>query len=100
MGFLCLVRGCIALEFDLASFDLHCFLRLPHALCCRSWQCLAYVAFSVKHPRKRNNNPPHSCITCQVKDVNAHMSHVHGGLTVMYGLVVFPNNCVLQLWHQ
>ena len=46
---LCLLQGCIALEFGFVSLGLHCFLRLSHALYCRSRQCLAYVAFSVYH---------------------------------------------------
>ena len=34
-----------ALDYGLVSLGLHCFLRLAHALCCRSRQCLASVAF-------------------------------------------------------
>ena len=47
VGFLCLLRGCIALEFGLVSLGLCCFLRLSHALFFRSRRCLAYVAFSL-----------------------------------------------------
>ena len=38
---------CVALEYGLVSLGLRCFLRLAHALYCRSRQCLASVAFSV-----------------------------------------------------
>ena len=31
----------------MVSLGLHCFLRLAHALYCRSRRCLASVAFSV-----------------------------------------------------
>ena len=47
VGLSCVLRGCIALEFGLVSLGLHCFLRLSHALYCRSTRCLAYVAFPV-----------------------------------------------------
>ena len=47
MTFFCLLRGCVALEYGLVSFGLRCFLRLAHALYCRSRRCLASVAFSV-----------------------------------------------------
>ena len=40
-------RGGVALEYALVSLGLHCFLRLAHALYCRSGRCLATVAFSV-----------------------------------------------------
>ena len=47
----CLLRGGVGLEYglvyDLVSLGLHCFLRLAHALYCRSGRCLAGVAFSV-----------------------------------------------------
>ena len=42
VGLVCLMRGCIVLEFGL-----HCFMRLSHALCCCSGRCLASVAFFV-----------------------------------------------------
>ena len=45
----CLLRGCVALEYGVVSFGLHCFLRLAHAVYCRSRRCLASVAFSVEH---------------------------------------------------
>ena len=32
-GLLCLLRGCIAMEFRFGSLGLHCFLRLSDALC-------------------------------------------------------------------
>ena len=53
---ICLLRGCVALEYGLVSLDLHCFLRLARALCCRSRQILASVAFSVYHPKPRQVN--------------------------------------------
>ena len=37
----------VGLEYDLVSLGLHCFLRLAHALYCRSGRCLAGVDFSV-----------------------------------------------------
>ena len=51
VGLLCVLRGFIALEFGLVSLGLHCFLRVSHALYCRSRRCHAYVAFSVLHHR-------------------------------------------------
>ena len=36
LALLCLLRGCIALEFGLVSLGLHCFLRLSHELYRRS----------------------------------------------------------------
>ena len=39
--------GCVELEYGLVSLGLHSFLRLAHALYCRSRRCLASVAFSV-----------------------------------------------------
>ena len=47
VGLFCLLRGGVGLEYDLVSLELHCFLRLAHALYCRSGRCLAGVAFSV-----------------------------------------------------
>ena len=44
---LCLLRGCVTLEYGLVSLSLHCFLRLAPALYCRSRRCLASVALSV-----------------------------------------------------
>ena len=41
---LCPLRGCVVWEFGLVSLRLHCFLRLLHALYCRSGRCLASVA--------------------------------------------------------
>ena len=43
------LRGCVALECGLVSLGLRCFLRLAHALYCRSRRCLASVALSVYH---------------------------------------------------
>ena len=55
VGLLLLLRGCIALEFGLVSFGLHCFLRLSDAglivvlLPGRCWAC---SAFYVSHGKE------------------------------------------------
>ena len=47
VGIFCLLRGGVGLEYDLVSLGLHCFLRLAHALYCRSGRCLAGFVLAV-----------------------------------------------------
>ena len=49
VGLLCLLQGCVALEFGFVSLGLHCFLRLSHSLYRHSGRCLACVAFSAQY---------------------------------------------------
>ena len=63
VGLLCLLRGCIALEFGLVSLGLHCVLRLSSAgliVVSIPGYCWAYSALSVQHMTK------HRSETCYV----------------------------------
>ena len=60
---LCLLRECIALEIELVSLGLHCFLRLPHALCCCSRRGLGYVALAAQHTTQQQALLPYEHTT-------------------------------------
>ena len=45
VGLLCLLHGCVVLEYGFVSLGVHCFLRLAHALYYRSRHCVASDSF-------------------------------------------------------
>ena len=66
VGLFRILRGCVALEYGLVSFGMHCFLRLAHALYGRSRRCLTSAAFSVQHQQLHAAPSLQSCMICFV----------------------------------